>query len=558
MGSSNRAGLQLSDTDSSDMEDLPVFDFSQYKSSQAPKEDPVVLDGSDSEVVPLSSLVLAESCSPAVAAGGDVHVVSSDSEEETFIPLAVRLKQKQGGFSVATAATDREKDTKARCVSTHQSSSSNGTASKPRHASSAEQSAEHKGISGECETQNRMYPVTDAPSGGEIGTYPAKRKRGPAEIVASREEALRRRAERDRLQGERERMRAEKKALFEAVKALRPEECIKHMVVTVDPALLQLEGGGALLTSLQSLGCGCVIEKQPLPRSVSWTRRSPSPQTGELLSVLESHTLVHVPVEDFMSMVHSSTQEQRGEIIDCTPSLTAWTSRLLDRNAGARLNLVVIDIEKYFKSQKAKTQKRLREAVLGEGQGSNPQGGGRVKKRRDGGEKLPNISRVELEEALVDLQLQTGVQVRFLSTWKDFSDYVAMSTKAVAEAPFKREREKTGFGFCVESEWAGGHRVERSGKGLVQVWKRQMQQLNRVSPDMATAIVSNYPSPQALVQAYAWCKSEREKISLLADVLIRRGEGVTSTTRRVGPELSKRLFLLMTSSDPEQVLDSAV
>lgn len=42
-----------------------------------------------------------------------------------------------------------------------------------------------------------------------------------------------------------------------------------------------------------------------------------------------------------------------------------------------------------------------------------------------------------VHQALVDLQLQTGVQVRFLSTWKDFTDYITMLTKAVAEAPFK-------------------------------------------------------------------------------------------------------------------------
>lgn len=39
-------------------------------------------------------------------------------------------------------------------------------------------------------------------------------------------------------------------------------------------ALLQLEGGGTLLASVQALGCSCAIEKQPLPRSVSWMRRT--------------------------------------------------------------------------------------------------------------------------------------------------------------------------------------------------------------------------------------------------------------------------------------------
>ncbi len=67
----------------------------------------------------------------------------------------------------------------------------------------------------------------------------------------------------------------------------------------------------------------------------------------------------------------------------------------------------------------------------------------------------------------------------------------------------RREREKTGFTFCLESEWAGGQKVDRSGNGLLQVWKRQIQQLNRVSPDMASAILSAYPSPRLLAQVKA-------------------------------------------------------
>ncbi len=72
----------------------------------------------------------------------------------------------------------------------------------------------------------------------------------------------------------------------------------------------------------------------------------------------------------------------------------------------------------------------------------------------------------------------------------------------------RREREKTGFSFCLESEWAGGQKVDRSGNGLLQVWKRQIQQLNRVSPDMASAILSAYPSPQLLAQVKAVFKYE--------------------------------------------------
>ncbi|XP_042371163.1 crossover junction endonuclease EME1-like, partial [Plectropomus leopardus] len=252
----------------------------------------------------------------------------------------------------------------------------------------------------------------------------------------------------------------------------------------------------------------------------------------------------------------SPMQEERHGRPGSGPTLTSWVQEQQRRHPTKILSLVVIDLEKYFRSQKSQSQKRFREAVTGEERG----GGGQVKKRRKNGgaNVLPEVSRVELEEAVVHLQLHNGVTVCFLSTWKDFCDHITMTTKAVAEAPFKREREKTGFSFHLESEWAGGQRVDKAGKGLLQVWKRQIQQFNRVSPDMASAILAAYPSPQLLRKAYGLCKSERERISLLSDLLIRRGEGVTSTTRRVGPELSKRLFLLMNSCDPEQTLDSTV
>lgn len=99
--------------------------------------------------------------------------------------------------------------------------------------------------------------------------------------------------------------------------------------------------------------------------------------------------------------------------------------------------------------------------------------------------------------------------------------------------------------------------MDRSGRGLALVWRRQIQQLNRVSLEMASAIVDAYPSPQILIQAYKRCFSEQERQNLLADLKVRRGEGVTATSRRVGPELSRRIYLQMTALQPDLSLDSA-
>ncbi|XP_068611031.1 crossover junction endonuclease EME1-like [Brachionichthys hirsutus] len=338
-------------------------------------------------------------------------------------------------------------------------------------------------------------------------------------------------------------------------KTRSPEESVKHLVASVDPALLQLEEGGALLMSLQHLGCSCAVEKQAVPRSVSWTRRAPAAQPADAGGAPEAHVVMQMTVDDFIALTHNYIQAERHGGCGSGPTLTSWMQEQQKRNPDKSLSLVVIDLEKYFRSQKSQSQKRFRQVVAGEELEK-----GKVTKRRKNvdAEVKPQVSRADVEEALVHLQLHTNVLVRFLMTWRDFRDHITMTTKAVAEAPLKRQREETSFSFYLESEWAGGQKVDKAGVGLLQVWKRQIQQLNRVSPDMASAILAAYPSPQLLRKAYNLCKSEQEKVSLLSDLLVRRGEGVTSTTRRVGPELSKRLFLLMNSRDPDATLDSGV
>ncbi|TRY89613.1 hypothetical protein DNTS_015038 [Danionella cerebrum] len=500
----SRPGFHISD--SSDSEELPMFDFSQSKIRQ---KNLVVLDRSDTEVASVGDTISPLGEHPSVeAARNDVLMVSSDSEEEALIPLAVRLKQKQCGLGASATTAVQSQGFSVfpkECINRLDAPACHFN---PEAQMVKSDKIYSYRISQTCSKKDTACITKEPPFEAVKSTSLAKRKKSPAEVETARQEALRKKAMREQQQEEKERLRLEKKALADAVKALRPEECIKHMVVTVDP---------------------------------------------------EPNAVIQVPVDDFVTMINSYCKKQSNSALtEYGISLTAWIQGLLSRNPGRTLSLVVIDIEKYFRNQNSKCQKKYREAVLGEEKNVGLQGGEKKRRKKDDINQLPQVSRVQVEEALVDLQLKTEVQVRFLSTWNDFTDYITMSTKAVAEAPFKQEREKTGFSFCLESEWAGGQKVDRAGTGLLQVWKRQIQQLNRVSVDMANAILSAYPSPRLLLQAYSQCRSEKEKVGLLSDILIRRGEGVTSTTRRVGPELSKRVFLMMTSSDTQQPLDSAV
>lgn len=64
----------------------------------------------------------------------------------------------------------------------------------------------------------------------------------------------------------------------------------------------------------------------------------------------------------------------------------------------------------------------------------------------------------------------------------------------------RKQRDKATFSFHVNSEWAGGVKVAKNGAGLIKVWKQQLQQFRNVSPEMATAVVAQYSSPQLLLQ----------------------------------------------------------
>ena len=72
--------------------------------------------------------------------------------------------------------------------------------------------------------------------------------------------------------------------------------------------------------------------------------------------------------------------------------------------------------------------------------------------------------------------------------------------------------------------------------------------------EQAQAIVQQYGTIQALVRAYRTCPSENEAKLLLAEIQVRRGAGVLTTTRKIGPVMSEKIWKLFTSLDGNELL----
>lgn len=163
------------------------------------------------------------------------------------------------------------------------------------------------------------------------------------------------------------------------------------------------------------------------------------------------------------------------------------------------------------------------------------------------------VGRPEVQEALVLLQLWADLDVLLVASWQELSQHVCALTRALAQRPFKQHREAQAFSFCTAGRWAAGVRVTRDGRGLREAWQRQIMQFNRVSPAVAGSIVTAFPSPRLLQQALAACSTERERLGLLADLPVRASRH--ARPRKVGPDLSRRLCLFLSTDNPDLLLD---
>ncbi|XP_051014300.1 crossover junction endonuclease EME1 [Acomys russatus] len=563
--------LSLLSTES-DSEELPTFAFlkkepSSAGSNQPQKEKNVVVVTSDSEASCPPSPALRhppsgpDAADDAPAGAGPVRVLSSDSEDEDLLaPLAERISWK---FLTNKQLSPERSSSPLKTLFDHQNNAGIPCEWKKQPSpripdaplcDALEDNSPANDESSTLDHQCPQLPAYRSTCGELLVTktnpdvpLPKKRTKQSQKVQRGGSQGCRQPRQTARKENTQKQHERNKEAsMVNKLKAQRPEECMKHIVVVLDPVLLQMEGGGQLLGALQSMECRCVIEAQAVPQSITWRRRRTELVEDGEEWVEEPTILVLLLAEAFMTMVYNLKQ---GSLVSTEKGKETLQGFVTDVTArtGKALSLVIVDQEKCFRAQNPSRRRKS-------GMANN-----RAKEKQQQSQESSTrlmVSRVDMEEALVELQLYTEAQARIVQGWKELADFACAFTKAVAEAPFKKLRDQTSFSFYLEKDWAGGQKVDRAGRGLALIWRRQIQQLNRVSLEMASAIVGAYPSPWLLVQAYQRCLSEQERQNLLADIQVRRGEGVTSTSRRVGPELSRRIYLQMTTMQPDLILDS--
>ncbi|XP_039450066.1 crossover junction endonuclease EME1 isoform X1 [Culex pipiens pallens] len=289
---------------------------------------------------------------------------------------------------------------------------------------------------------------------------------------------------------------------------MKPGMCNKFMHVVIDPDFLQGEHGSEVLSKLNELSLKYEIKRQQFPRVVTFYRAN-----AQTLTVQGAVTAKTTPLK---FIVHLMTgQELVLHVKEGT--LRSIVDRLTTLYPGTVVSLLVFGLVNYCRSNRN------------------------------------CVGRKETETALTEVQLFSKCSYQLLDTAEEVGNFVAQLGKSLAELPYKQQQYDK---YCQEQLYLGNEkkgcvRVEGSA-GLHQLYQNQLVKIPSVSLEVAEAIISVYPSLSQLIDGFRFAA---DGPNLLADIPIRRAGGpVTTSIRRIGPEMSKKIYLLYSSLESSQEL----
>lgn len=270
--------------------------------------------------------------------------------------------------------------------------------------------------------------------------------------------------------------------------------------------------------------------------------------------VKERHVLIHLPAGDFAaiaavsrsasgSTVSRTVEEMKANLDahvfsirrrfgDCIPvylmeSLRTWLKKNLNAKnreytAGVRAQMAQTDGDVPTSSQ------------------------ARGRKRKKPSSESLNLSHVTadiVDDLLLHLQLaHQPVLIHHTPTPAESASQISALTQHLATRPYRvaqREFNLKSASFCMDSGQV------RTGDDKKDTFVKMLQEVQRVTPSMAYGIVEEFHSIRKLVKGF-----DKHGNLLLEDVRKTVNKDGAWSDKRLGPQISKRLFKVFMGRDP--------
>ncbi|PRD36574.1 UNVERIFIED_CONTAM: eme2 [Trichonephila clavipes] len=344
---------------------------------------------------------------------------------------------------------------------------------------------------------------------------------------------------REQKKQEKELAKALKASEKEMQKSKKPDELLKGMKILIDQSVIFENESEDIFCALDESNLRYNIEENSVNMSITWCRTivDVTVENNQVIKMekeqMENILVLVITKENFTKMVHAFLQKSKGNLANETTLLDHITN-IKSVFPHMDITCVVVGLDKYLRSIK-----------------ENEMCNTDLKKM------ARQVSKIAIEEATIEVQIQTFVNFNFLSTMRELGELLARFSKAIAEAPQRKEKHVQkclAFSWYADADSSCPVKIGKDGSGFMKLWQQQIQQFNNVGPEVAEAIASKYPSPQILMKAYTKCGSSKEAEQLLQDIVVRRNYGPLGTQRRIGPELSYKIHLFFTSRNGDQIL----
>eukprot|EP00088_Acartia_fossae_P000937 TRINITY_DN10349_c0_g1_i4.p1 TRINITY_DN10349_c0_g1~~TRINITY_DN10349_c0_g1_i4.p1 ORF type:complete len:495 (-),score=84.80 TRINITY_DN10349_c0_g1_i4:248-1732(-) len=329
-------------------------------------------------------------------------------------------------------------------------------------------------------------------------------------------------------------------------------EVNKYIQVCIDPEVVSSPPGAEILNLLTNPTSNkeeeifsYTVENQKVPSSLTWRRKVMTLLNSDGQPVLNEYW-----IEEQRTLIFASAQDIAVKIEQGTFSPWAQSITSIYEVKGRPIHhvtLVVYGYNAYLKLDRNAAERAKKAAVRGEtvARGANSRA-------------TSHVSEYQFQEALLTLSIEGTMDYLTFDKatdkgWKECAGLVFHHTRAIAEAPDKLKKNissSAGFDFYAKADV----KDSISPKNLVEYWKQVLMQVTTMSLEKANAISQRYSSPTQLIQAYRNCYSEREAELLLANIEIRRVDTIVGGTRRLGDEISKKIYYALTSEDPVSLL----
>uniref|UniRef100_A0A1Q3F2K0 Putative crossover junction endonuclease eme1 n=1 Tax=Culex tarsalis TaxID=7177 RepID=A0A1Q3F2K0_CULTA len=289
---------------------------------------------------------------------------------------------------------------------------------------------------------------------------------------------------------------------------MKPGMCNKFMHAVIDPDFLQGEHGSEILSKLNELNLKYEIKPQPFPRVITFYRTNQQTLTAN--GAVTAKTTAQKFIIHLMNGQELVQHVKEGSLLSIVQRLTVLYPDTV-------VSLLIFGLVQFCRSNRN------------------------------------CVGRRETEMALTEVQLFSKCSYQLLDTAEEVGNFVAQLGKSLAELPYKQQQydKYSQEQLYLGNEKKGCVRVEGTA-GLHQLYQNMLVKIPSVSLEVAEAIISVYPSLSQLMDGFRFAA---DGPNLLADIPIRRAGGpVTTSIRRIGPEMSKKIYLLCSSLDPNQEL----